>query len=249
MCIRDRVHTIREVAESIRRRPRPILVECMTFRMRGHEEASGTKYVPKELMAEWAKKDPVINYENWLVEQGILSETVKDATHHAIKQEVAHAVETAFAEEAVKADLATELNDVYAKPIVLGDRSPARVEAPVEGKEMRFLDAIKDGLRESMIRHDNLVLMGQDIADYGGAFKVTDGLMAEFGKERVRNTPLCESAILGAGLGLSINGMKSMVEMQFADFVSEGMTQICNNLAKTHWRLSLIHLSEPTRPY
>ncbi|MBK9421554.1 MAG: dehydrogenase E1 component subunit alpha/beta [Flavobacteriales bacterium] len=230
------VHSLREVAESIRRRPRPILVECMTFRMRGHEEASGTKYVPKELMAEWEKKDPVVNYENWLVQEGILTATAKEATHNSIKQEVAHAVETAFAETAVEADLDVELNDVYAKPIVLGERGTAVVEPKPEGPEMRFIEAITDGLRESMKRYDNLVLMGQDIADYGGAFKVTDGLMAEFGKDRVRNTPLCESAILGTGLGLSINGMKSMVEMQFADFVSEGMTQICNNLAKSHWR-------------
>ncbi len=229
-------HAIHEAAESIRRRPRPILVECMTFRMRGHEEASGTKYVPKELFTEWEKKDPVANYERWLLGEGILSQAGRDAIHGSIKEEVAQAVETAFAEVPVKADLATELNDVYAKPIVLGTRVKAVVQPPVVGKEVRFIDAITDGLRESMKRYDNLVLMGQDIADYGGAFKVTDGLMAEFGKERVRNTPLCESAILGTGLGLSINGMKAMVEMQFADFVSEGMTQICNNLAKTHWR-------------
>ncbi|MBS1570121.1 MAG: dehydrogenase E1 component subunit alpha/beta [Bacteroidetes bacterium] len=230
------VHTIREAAESIRRRPRPILVECMTFRMRGHEEASGTKYVPKELMEEWGRKDPVANYEKWLLDRGILSETVKDATHHAIKHEIAVAVDTAFAEEPVKADLATELNDVYARPISLWDRAAAQVEAVPEGKEMRFIDAISDGMRESMRKFPGLVLMGQDIAEYGGAFKVTDGFVAEFGKDRVRNTPLCESAILGTGLGLSINGMKAMVEMQFADFVSEGMTQICNNLAKAHWR-------------
>ena len=87
-----------------------------------------------------------------------------------------------------------------------------------------------------MEKHPNLVLMGQDIADYGGVFKITDGFVAQFGKDRVRNTPLCESAILGAGLGLSINGQKAMVEMQFADFVSEGITQICNNLAKSHYR-------------
>ncbi len=230
------VNTIRDAAESIRRRPRPILVECMTFRMRGHEEASGTKYVPKELMEEWGRKDPVANYEKWLLDLGILSETVKDATHHAIKHEIAVAVDTAFAEEPVKADLATELNDVYARPISLGDRAAAQVEAVPEGKEMRFIDAISDGMRESMRKFPGLVLMGQDIAEYGGAFKVTDGFVAEFGKDRVRNTPLCESAILGTGLGLSINGMKAMVEMQFADFVSEGMTQICNNLAKAHWR-------------
>ncbi|MCC6840416.1 MAG: dehydrogenase E1 component subunit alpha/beta [Flavobacteriales bacterium] len=230
------VHTIREAAESIRRRPRPILVECMTFRMRGHEEASGTKYVPKELMEEWGRKDPVANYEKWLLDQGILNDTVKDATHNAIKHEIAVAVDTAFSEEPVTADLATELNDVYAKPIDLGHRAATQVEAAPQGKEMRFIDAISDGMRESMRKFPGLVLMGQDIAEYGGAFKVTDGFVAEFGKDRVRNTPLCESAILGTGLGLSINGMKAMVEMQFADFVSEGMTQICNNLAKAHWR-------------
>ncbi len=230
------VHTLREVAESIRRRPRPVLVECITFRMRGHEEASGIKYVPKELLEGWEKKDPVVNYEKWLVAEGILGEAAKDAAHQAIKQEIAVAVDTAFSEEPVKADLATELNDVYARPILLGQREPATVEPPVQGKEMRFIDGISDGLRESMRKFPQLVLMGQDIAEYGGAFKVTDGFVAEFGKDRVRNTPLCESAILGAGLGLSINGMKAMVEMQFADFVSEGMTQICNNLAKSHWR-------------
>lgn len=230
------LHAIREAAESIRRRPRPVLVECMTFRMRGHEEASGTKYVPKELMEEWGRKDPVANFEKWLLERGILGVSVKDATHHAIKQEIADAVDTAFSEEPVKADLANELNDVYARPINLGHRAPAKVEALTGGREMRFIDAISDGMRESMRKFPGLVLMGQDIAEYGGAFKVTDGFVAEFGKDRVRNTPLCESAILGAGLGLSINGMKAMVEMQFADFVSEGMTQICNNLAKTHWR-------------
>jgi len=230
------VHTLREVAESIRRRPRPVLVECITFRMRGHEEASGIKYVPKELLEGWEKKDPVVNYEKWLVAEGILGEAAKEAAHQAIKQEIAVAVDTAFSEEPVKADLATELNDVYARPTLLGKREPATVEPPAQGKEMRFIDGISDGLRESMRKFPQLVLMGQDIAEYGGAFKVTDGFVAEFGKDRVRNTPLCESAILGAGLGLSINGMKAMVEMQFADFVSEGMTQICNNLAKSHWR-------------
>ncbi|HRN37852.1 MAG TPA: transketolase C-terminal domain-containing protein, partial [Flavobacteriales bacterium] len=208
----------------------------LTFRMRGHEEASGIKYVPKELLEAWEKKDPVVNYENWLVSQGVLSETVKEATHQAVKREITEAVEVAFSEEPVKPDPATELNDVYAKPIQPGHRGPAMVEPITGGKEMRFIDAISDGMRESMRKFPGLVLMGQDIAEYGGAFKVTEGFVAEFGKERVRNTPLCESAILGTGLGLSINGMKAMVEMQFADFVSEGMTQICNNLAKAHWR-------------
>lgn len=225
------VHTLREAAESIRRRPRPILVECMTFRMRGHEEASGTKYVPQELFSQWEKKDPVVNYERWLVEAGVLTETAKEALRRSIKNEIAMAVEAAFSEPEITADLDRELNDVYRQ------HGPIVIDPPTANtKEMRFIEAISDGMRESMRRHGNLVLMGQDIAEYGGAFKVTDGFVAEFGKDRVRNTPLCESAILGAGLGLSINGMKSMVEMQFADFVSEGMTQICNNLAKAHWR-------------
>lgn len=225
------VHTLREVAESIRRRPRPVLVECMTFRMRGHEEASGTKYVPQELFTEWERKDPVANYERWLEDQGILGATAKEALRKSIKNEIAMAVEEAFGEPAITADLDRELNDVYRQ------HGPIVIDAPsTASKEMRFIEAISDGMRESMRRHPGLVLMGQDIAEYGGAFKVTDGFVAEFGKDRVRNTPLCESAILGAGLGLSINGMKSMVEMQFADFVSEGMTQICNNLAKSHWR-------------
>ncbi|MBK8612399.1 MAG: dehydrogenase E1 component subunit alpha/beta [Flavobacteriales bacterium] len=225
------VHTLREVAESIRRRPRPVLVECMTFRMRGHEEASGTKYVPQELFTAWEKKDPVTNYEQWLLSTGVLSDAEMNAARKRIKGEIAEAVEVAFSEPPVVPDMAAELRDVYSNntPIVIAPTTTAT-------KEVRFIEAVSDGLRESMRRHPNLVLMGQDIADYGGAFKVTDGMMAEFGKDRVRNTPLCESAILGAGLGLSIAGMKSMVEMQFADFVSEGMTQICNNLAKAHWR-------------
>jgi len=225
------LHTLREVAESIRRRPRPVLVECMTFRMRGHEEASGTKYVPQELFTAWEKKDPVTNYERWLMESGVLGEAEMNAMRKQIKGEIAEAVEVAFSEPPVTPDPAAELRDVYSNntPIVIPPTTTAT-------QEMRFIEAVSDGMRESMRRHPNLVLMGQDIADYGGAFKVTDGFMAEFGKERVRNTPLCESAILGTGLGLSIMGMKSMVEMQFADFVSEGMTQITNNFAKAHWR-------------
>ncbi|HEX2618166.1 MAG TPA: dehydrogenase E1 component subunit alpha/beta [Flavobacteriales bacterium] len=230
------VHALREVAESIRRRPRPVLVECMTFRMRGHEEASGTKYVPQELFTEWEKKDPVANYERWLVQEGILSEEAKEAMRKQIKAEIAEAVEVAFAEPAITPSVAVEVNDVYAKPIVPEPSRFGKLSVTPVGPEKRFIEAISEGMRESMRKFPELVLMGQDIAEYGGAFKVTDGFVAEFGKDRVRNTPLCESAILGAGLGLSINGMKAMVEMQFADFVSEGMTQICNNLAKAHWR-------------
>ncbi|MBK6777491.1 MAG: dehydrogenase E1 component subunit alpha/beta [Flavobacteriales bacterium] len=230
------------IADSIRERPRPVLVECITFRMRGHEEASGTKYVPKELFEEWGKKDPVANYENWLLKQGILTEQLRDSIRAEFKDEIEDGLAVAFEEPEPVAVEADEVRDVYAplatshEPRALSQELEARGSKLGASSEKRFIDAISDGLAQSMERHPNLVLMGQDIAEYGGAFKITEGFVERFGKDRVRNTPLCESAILGAGLGLSIKGMKAMVEMQFADFVSEGMTQICNNMAKAHWR-------------
>ena len=224
-------HTLSTLAEQLRIQPRPILVECRTFRMRGHEEASGTKYVPRELMDEWAKKDPVDNYEQYLVGQRVIDSAYIDALRARIKKEIEAGLETAFRETYPAADTDTELRDVYA-PFEQQVIMPSTTGV----SEKRFIDAISDGLRQSMERFDNLVLMGQDIAEYGGVFKITEGFVDHFGKARVRNTPICESAIVGAGLGLSIKGMKSMVEMQFADFVSEGFNQIVNNLAKAHWR-------------
>ncbi|KJS06243.1 MAG: dehydrogenase [Flavobacteriales bacterium BRH_c54] len=229
--ILDVYHKISQIAESIRKKPRPVLVEALTFRMRGHEEASGTKYVPQELMDEWQQKDPVVNYENYLLVEKVLDDAKIEAIKAEIKEEINTDWEKAYNEPKIVADTQTELNDVYA-PFSFSETRPATEKK----SEKRLIDAISDGLRQSMEKHPNLVLMGQDIADYGGVFKITDGFLAQFGKDRVRNTPLCESAILGAGLGLSINGQKAMVEMQFADFVSEGITQICNNLAKSHYR-------------
>jgi 2-oxoisovalerate dehydrogenase E1 component len=225
----DKINTL---AQDLRQNPRPVLVEALTFRMRGHEEASGTKYVPAELMQEWATKDPVENYEKWLLAEGILSETAKVQIRETIKQEIEQGWQETEAAPAPVADATQELADMY-QPFTQPVASP-----PADGlaPEKRFIDAIQEGLRQSMVRYPELVLMGQDIAEYGGVFKITEGFVAEFGKERVRNTPLCESAIVGAGLGLSIRGKKSMVEMQFADFVTCGFNQIVNNLAKSHYR-------------
>ncbi|MHA7131243.1 alpha-ketoacid dehydrogenase subunit alpha/beta [Algoriphagus namhaensis] len=223
---------IKTLAEDIRQNPRPVLVEAITFRMRGHEEASGTKYVPKHMMEEWARLDPVDNYENYLEEIGVLDAKTKEQINKKIKKAINDGLDLAFAEPAISPDLQVELNDIYA-PF-----SQEVISAPEDGpkSEKRFVDAISQGLEQSMERYPNLVLMGQDIGDYGGVFKITDGFKAKFGGERVRNTPLCESAIIGAGLGLSIKGYKAMVEMQFADFVSVGFNQIVNNLAKIHYR-------------
>ncbi|MBY0436300.1 MAG: dehydrogenase E1 component subunit alpha/beta [Cyclobacteriaceae bacterium] len=222
--------TGRSLAESMRKKPRPILLECITFRMRGHEEASGTKYVPKKLMDDWAKKDPVSNYEEFLLKEKVIDKKYSDDLRKKIKKEIEAGLDEAFKETHPEADTNQELSDMYA-PFTQQTTDPS---GPTS--EKRFIDAIRDGLYQSMEKHGNLVLMGQDIAEYGGVFKITDGFVEKFGKDRVRNTPICESAIVGAGLGLSIKGMKAMVEMQFADFVTEGFNQIVNNLAKAHWR-------------
>ncbi|HCW06300.1 MAG TPA: dehydrogenase, partial [Cytophagales bacterium] len=223
--------TVKNLAESIRKKPRPILLECITFRMRGHEEASGTKYVPKELMDTWAKKDPVENFENYLLKEEVIDQKTVDSTRKKIKKWIDDGLANAFEETYPEPSTERELNDVYA-PFTQEKINPTSEKK----SEKRFIDAISDGLRQSMERHSNLVLMGQDIADYGGVFKITEGFVNQFGKDHVRNTPLCEAAIVGAGLGLSIKGMKAMVEMQFADFVTEGFNQIINNLAKAYWR-------------
>ncbi|MFN5831766.1 MAG: thiamine pyrophosphate-dependent enzyme [Bacteroidota bacterium] len=223
--------TVKKLAESMRENPRPVLLECITFRMRGHEEASGTKYVPQELFEEWGKKDPVKNYEQYLLDEAVLTDEIIEQYRTAIKQEIEKGLELAFAEPKIVPNTEEEYRDLYA-PF---DNLPVTTHSS-GSKNKRLVDAISDGLRESMQRHPNLVLMGQDIADYGGVFKVTEGFVEEFGEERVRNTPLCEAAIVGTALGLSVKGMKAMVEMQFADFVTEGFNQIVNNLAKIHWR-------------
>jgi len=223
--------TIKNLAEDIRENPRPVILECVTFRMRGHEEASGTKYVPKELFDIWGRKDPVSTFEKYLINEGVLTEEVIENTRAEIKKQIEDGLEIAFAEQNPTPNTELEISELF-KPFTVNDTTP--VDGPKTN--MRFIDAISSGMKLAMRKHSNLVLMGQDIADYGGVFKITEGFVEEFGKGRVRNTPLCESAILGSGFGLSINGHKAMVEMQFADFVSEGITQIVNNLAKSHYR-------------
>ena len=231
--ILDVHRTISKLVEEIRENPKPVIVEALTFRMRGHEEASGTKYVPKELMEHWAKKDPVENYEQYLLKNGVLTEEKINEYKTAIKAEIDNGLEIAYAEELPEFKLETELEDLF-KPYQLKTIVPASEKK----SEKRYVDAISDGLRQSLEKFDNLVVMGQDIGDYGGVFKITEGFIEKFGRERIRNTPLCESAIIGTGLGLCINGYKAVVEMQFADFVTCGFNQIVNNLAKIHYRWS-----------
>jgi 2-oxoisovalerate dehydrogenase E1 component len=224
-------HTIKDINQSIRENPRPVLLECMTFRMRGHEEASGTKYVPQNLFEWWEGKDPVANFENYLLSEGVLQPELIPM----IKKEMTTLIESEFEkvynEADIVPDIETEIRDMY-QPY----QFPAAQPPAVPATSKRYIDAISDGLRQAMRKHTNLVIMGQDIAEYGGAFKITQGFVEEFGKDRVRNTPICESGIVGAGMGLALNGYKAIVEMQFADFVTCGFNQIINNLAKTHYR-------------
>lgn len=223
--------TIKGIREYCIENSRPFLVECSTFRMRGHEEASGTKYVPDYLFSIWEKKDPVKRFEKWLMEEGVLDTNQADEIRTSFHDEIESAIAGGLVNNSFKSSIQEELNDIYAP-----HKQTAIAEFTGEGRELRLVDAISDGLRVAMEQFPELVLMGQDIADYGGAFKVTDGLMNRYGKERVRNTPLCESAIIGTALGLSLEGHRSVVEMQFADFVTAGFNQIVNNLAKLHYR-------------
>jgi len=219
-----------EIKNNISKRSHPFLLECMTFRMRGHEEASGTKYVPKDLIETWKLKDPVVNFENFLLEEGIIKgNDVKDIKRN-INEEISYNWNVSENEPPVISTLEIELADVYR------DYQPNLILPSKNKKDMRLVDAISNALSLSMQHHDNLIIMGQDIAEYGGVFKITDGFINKFGKDRIRNTPICESSILSAALGLSINGFKSIVEMQFADFVTSGFNAIVNNLAKTHYR-------------
>jgi len=221
---------IKKLAESIRKQPRPILIEFKTFRRRGHEEASGTKYVPDELMKEWEAKDPIENFKSFLFAEQILNQETDERYTTEIKTEINDALESAYAEEEIIPNESKELSDVY-KTFDFEE-----VISASKAKELRLIDAISEGLRQSMELHKDLVIMGQDIAEYGGVFKITEGFVEQFGKERVRNTPICESAIVETGMGLSIAGMKAVVEMQFADFVSSGFNPIVNYLAKSHYR-------------
>jgi 2-oxoisovalerate dehydrogenase E1 component len=222
---------IGELAESVRQHPRPILVEARTFRIRGHEEASGTKYVPQDLMDDWARLDPLQRYQDYLIAENLIDQSTIDTLTDRLK---AHIIEEwQFADQLpdIDADPSVEMGDVYPRhdhSQLLSSSGPT--------DELRFVDAISSGLKQAMQESDDLVLMGQDIADYGGVFKITDGFLDEFGAGRVRNTPLCESAIIGIAIGLSLTGIPSMVEMQFADFVSCGFNQIVNNLAKLNYR-------------
>ncbi|MFD0962426.1 alpha-ketoacid dehydrogenase subunit alpha/beta [Pseudofulvibacter geojedonensis] len=221
---------VSELVESMRENPRPVLLEFKTFRMRGHEEASGTKYVPQELMDAWAVKDPIENFKNYLQTEGILTEAKEVELRAEFKQEIDDNLKLAFDEPNIEPDLSIELNDVFQ------NTAYQHIDKNNEVKNIRLVDAVSEGLKQSMERHDNLIIMGQDVAEYGGVFKITDGFVDAFGKERVRNTPICESAIVSAAYGLSVTGMKAVMEMQFADFVSSGFNPIVNLLAKSHYR-------------
>ena len=219
-----------ELCKSLRKRPRPVLLEFKTFRMRGHEEASGTKYVPEKLMKRWAKKDPIQNYEDFLLEDGVLSEKEIEHYKQLIAEDIDQNLKAAFSEPTVESTVQNELADVYRT------FEQDVIEPGGKSANIRLVDAISQGLHEAMEKYNEVVLMGQDVAEYGGVFKITEGFIKEFGKRRIRNTPICESIIVSTAMGLSINRMKAVVEMQFADFVSSGFNPIVNYLAKVHYR-------------
>lgn len=232
--------TIKGVRDYCIKNQKPYLIECMTFRMRGHEEASGTKYVPSYLFDIWKEKDPIKNFEDFLLAETILTASSVETIRNEFKQTIEDELQIGFNAKPMVVDTEEEVEDVY-KPIAASSKSlvidnSSAHYTPLAVNEKRFIDGISEGLKQSMQQHSNLIIMGQDVAEYGGAFKITEGFVQEFGKERIRNTPICESAIVGAALGLSLEGYKAVMEMQFADFVSVGFNQIVNNLAKMHYR-------------
>ena len=229
-------HTVKQAREYCIKEQKPILIECLTFRMRGHEEASGTKYVPKELFEEWGRKDPVKNFEQFIIDEGFITEMEVSDIRNGFRNHIESELQVAYRAAEMFVDTATELRDVYSLQLTVNPTQSTVNSKPETTNEKRFIDAIKEALQQSMQQHQHLVIMGQDIAEYGGAFKITEGFVEQFGKHRVRNTPICESAIVGAALGLALEGYKSVVEMQFADFVTVAFNQIINNLAKIHYR-------------
>jgi len=221
---------ISKITKDMRSNPKPVLIEFKTFRMRGHEEASGTKYVPQDLMDAWEKKDPVDNFRAYLIAENILTEKQDDIFKAEIKAEIDTHLDKTNDEEKLTSSISNELNDVYQ------EFNYQQVEENINTKELRLIDAISEGLKQAMEKHDDLVIMGQDVAEYGGVFKITDGFVEQFGKDRVRNTPICESAIIETAMGLSISGIKSVVELQFSDFITSGFNPVVNYLAKSHYR-------------
>lgn len=221
---------VSELAESVRNDPRPVLIEFKTFRMRGHEEASGTKYVPRDLLEHWAELDPIENFQEYLRNENVLSEELEVEIKTGFAHEINDNLRRVFEENEVQSDLSDELSDVYKKFDI------EIVESNEKINKIRFVDAVSQGLKQGMSKHPNLVIMGQDIAEYGGVFKITEGFVEAFGKERIRNTPISESGVIEAAYGLSVNGMKAVVELQFGDFITSGFNPVINLLAKSHYR-------------
>ena len=221
---------IKEIKKIIQKKPQPVLIEFMTFRIRGHEEASGTKYVPKEMIEFWTKKDPILNYETFLIESDILNKKEILKIKRNFTQIIENDITKANSQTKIIPSIQKETNDVLHpfKNNTNGNLGKL--------KEMRFVDSISNALKLSMEKYKNLIIMGQDIAEYGGVFKITDGFLETFGKDRVRNTPICESSIIETAMGLSISGRKSIVELQFSDFISSGFNPVVNYLAKTFYR-------------
>ena len=229
----DVYRILSKVSKSIRNDPKPILLEFKTFRIKGHEEASGQEYIENSLIDQWAKKDPIKNYEKFLLKEKIISNDSIKKTRNKIAKEIDINWKDANSLPEVNFNQQKELLDVFK------DNKATIIDNNTNSSEnIRFVDSIKNGIDEAMEEHDNLVIMGQDIAEYGGVFKITEGLIDKYGKNRVFNTPLCESSILSASYGMSIGGFKTIVEMQFSDFISSGFTSIVNLIAKSNYRWS-----------
>jgi 2-oxoisovalerate dehydrogenase E1 component len=223
-------------AERARAGKGPSLLECKTFRMRGHEEASGTDYVPAEQLAAWVARDPIGRFEARLDDSGLMDADERDLVRDEVRAGVDRLVADALADATPASTPEVEAARVFAPAAPLRRAVVTPAGVPGHAPEARYVDAVRDALHVALAADDRVVLLGQDIAAYGGVFKATEGLAAEFGTDRVRNTPIIESGAVGAALGLALDGFRPVLEMQFGDFVSCGFNQLVNNVATTRYR-------------
>lgn len=226
------LNKLKEIKSYVIQEQKPVLIEFKTFRVRGHEEASGTAYIPQDLIDKWKKKDPLERLRKTLIKSKIQTkaqlEKLESESHTFVKEKWYNALKN----NEVRKFTNDEEKDVFDAEIsISSDLSSEHNE-----QEIRFVDAISKALLHALRKDDRLVIMGQDIAEYGGVFKITDGFIDEFGAGRIRNTPLCESSIIEASYGLGISGIPSIVELQFGDFISSGFNPVVNLLAKSHYR-------------
>ena len=239
----DPIAVYRAVSEAVTRAREgrgPTMVEAVAFRLQGHYFGDPMVYVDKNRLAEARGRDPVAGFRSRIVAAGVAAETDLDQVDAAVDKQVEEAI--SFAVDSPAPDPAAELyTDVYAGASAdssLSPRRPAPPEPAPSGdtQPMGLAQAITFTLDRAMARDQSIVLLGEDISDpAGGIFRITAGLSTKYGTDRVRSTPIAESAIVGCALGLSMAGFRAVPEIMFLDFLGVCLDQLANHAAKVRY--------------